>query len=655
MTTTYTDDKQSIAYSIGKMGANGADAKLLYLTATAETMNFDADDNPKTTQTITISAKLQNVTGTATFKAIPYIGNAAQTEITLGGSGNDRTLTSAQWTNKQWTMIAITATLNGLTDTLSIVKVNDGKEGEPGRDGEDGNDAQEVFSGYLSNEAIILPANASGTVSDFSKANGSFVTYLGQNQLTSGVAYSLVSQTGITASINATTGVYSVSAASADSGMAVFKAVYQGVTIQKILSVSKSKQGGTGATGKGISSSAVTYQASTSGTTVPSGTWLTSIPSVPANQYLWTKTVTTYSDNTTSTAYSVGKMGANGADGKGVKSTAVTYQASTSGTVTPTGTWLTSIPSVAAGSYLWTKTVITYTDNSTSTSYSIGKMGNTGAQGNPTGVTESTTVPSSPYVGMLWKCTGTPTGYLKNTVYRWNGSKWDIWTFSAVNIIAESFSGITFEGVTMKSSQFISQYEFTDAGKYYKGTQSIGYGKYYNAYETDLLTGSFKISETGDILNQRTDGGELYEQVELTPFGLALETQDFGGVLTAQALTKTPWRNLVYASGYSVAENNNMQYRIIYQPDGSRLIRFRGQFKKSDNSTLPANVSIYPIGDATHTIPKEIHPARTEFGYAATNSGNGGRLAVTNTGMFVVTLASASTYVSISGIQYILD
>ena len=129
-TLVYTDDTKTDAYSVGKMGADGANAKLLFLTASAENMVFNADDTPKTTQTINIVAKLQNVTGTATFTAVPYIGNAAQTAITLGGTGNTRTLTSAQWTNKDWTLIAITATLDNLSDTLSIVKVKDGKEGE---------------------------------------------------------------------------------------------------------------------------------------------------------------------------------------------------------------------------------------------------------------------------------------------------------------------------------------------------------------------------------------------------------------------------------------------------------------------------------------------------------------------------------------------
>ena len=62
-----------------------------------------------------------------------------------------------------------------------------------------------------------------------------------------------------------------------------------------------------------------------------------------------------------------------GADGKGIKSTAVTYQASTSGTVIPTGTWQTTVPATSASyPYLWTRTIITYTDDTTSTSYAVG-------------------------------------------------------------------------------------------------------------------------------------------------------------------------------------------------------------------------------------------------------------------------------------------
>lgn len=128
-----------------------------------------------------------------------------------------------------------------------------------------------------------------------------------------------------------------------------------------------------GADGKGIKSTTVTYQASSSGTAVPTGTWQTSVPTVSAGQFLWTRTVIIYTDNTTSTSYSIGKIGTNGTAGKGIKSTAITYQAGASGTAIPTGTWETQPPTTSAAKpYFWTRTVITYTDNTTSTSYNVG-------------------------------------------------------------------------------------------------------------------------------------------------------------------------------------------------------------------------------------------------------------------------------------------
>lgn len=131
-----------------------------------------------------------------------------------------------------------------------------------------------------------------------------------------------------------------------------------------------------GADGKGIKSTVVTYQASTSGTVIPTGTWQTSIPTVSAGQYLWTRTVITYTDDSKSTSYSVGRMGINGTNGsagRGIKSTAITYQAGSSGTTAPTGTWQTTVPATSASSpYLWTRTIITYTDDTTSISYAVG-------------------------------------------------------------------------------------------------------------------------------------------------------------------------------------------------------------------------------------------------------------------------------------------
>lgn len=76
-------------------------------------------------------------------------------------------------------------------------------------------------------------------------------------------------------------------------------------------------------------------------------------------------------------------IGAKGETGNGINSTAVTveYQASDSGTVIPTGAWSTTIPEVAAGSYLWTRITIPYTDGNSTVSYSVAKMGDTGPAG----------------------------------------------------------------------------------------------------------------------------------------------------------------------------------------------------------------------------------------------------------------------------------
>lgn len=149
--------------------------------------------------------------------------------------------------------------------------------------------------------------------------------------------------------------------------------------------ISGGSNGTPGEDGRGIESTTITYQASTSGVDVPTGEWLSSIPNVPDGQYLWTRTVITYTDETSTTSYSIGKIGNDGADGTpgadgkpgadgvGIQSTEITYQASNSGTTIPTGEWSSIIPSTTADKpYLWTRTVITYTDETTSTAYAVG-------------------------------------------------------------------------------------------------------------------------------------------------------------------------------------------------------------------------------------------------------------------------------------------
>lgn len=149
-------------------------------------------------------------------------------------------------------------------------------------------------------------------------------------------------------------------------------------------------KGDKGDTGKGVKSTSVAYQVSTSGTTVPTGTWSGSVPSASAGQYLWTRTIITYTDDTTSTIYSVGRMGTNGANGTNGKSigSVVNYYlatASSSGVTTATSGWTTAVQSVsAAKKYLWNYEVVKYTDGtvaSTTAPCIIGAYGDRGSKG----------------------------------------------------------------------------------------------------------------------------------------------------------------------------------------------------------------------------------------------------------------------------------
>ena len=70
-----------------------------------------------------------------------------------------------------------------------------------------------------------------------------------------------------------------------------------------------------GKDGVGIRNTTITYAAGTSGTVAPTSGWSSQVPNVPEGNYLWTKTVWEYTDNTNETGYSVAKMGPQGPKG----------------------------------------------------------------------------------------------------------------------------------------------------------------------------------------------------------------------------------------------------------------------------------------------------------------------------------------------------
>lgn len=188
-----------------------------------------------------------------------------------------------------------------------------GPTGSTGSTGPQGPAGQNAITGYLTNESIAVPANSSGAVSSWAGATGNFKVMNGNTEQTNGITFSKVSETGCTATITSA-GAYSVSAMSGDFGSAIFRAVYGGATIDKIMIIVKNKQGPTGSTGAtgpqgptgavgtGITSITEEYYLSTSKTSQTGGSWVTAAPTWSTGMYMWTRSKIVYS-NPTSTVY----------------------------------------------------------------------------------------------------------------------------------------------------------------------------------------------------------------------------------------------------------------------------------------------------------------------------------------------------------------
>lgn len=281
------------------------------------------------------------------------------------------------------------------------------------------------------------------------------------------------------------------------------------------INVNDGLNGSKGADGNGIASSVVAYQAGTSATVAPTGTWSSSPVSVPAGQYLWTRTIFTYTDTTTKTIYSVSRQGQDGIagkDGNGIASTTVSYGTSTSSTTQPS-TWTSTIPTVPAGQYLWTRTITDYTDASVpdTISYTYAKQGVDGAKGDqgaagtsvkvskieyqagtsattaPTG-TWSTTIVSAPAGQFLWSKTTMSDNSIIYGIARQgadgaNGKDGQIphiaYANKSKNILSDAMTGFEtpsfYQGAvgTFKKTEF--GYDFTTSGGTHQVKQVISF------------------------------------------------------------------------------------------------------------------------------------------------------------------------------------
>lgn len=451
----------------------------------------------------------------------------------------------------------------------------------------------------------------------------------------------------------------------------------------------RGEDGVAGKDGRGITNTETMYAIHTSGTTPPTTGWTATVPALVKGSYLWTRNVWTYTDNTKETGYSVtyiakdgnnGTDGIAGKDGVGIKSTTFSYATSTNGTTAPTTGWTTTVPTVTAGNYLWTRVVWTYTDNTTETGYSVARWGTNGTNGSngvsvtgiqveyaqtdtatepstgwsstkpsPTvgkwywtrtrntlsngtyttwvvtvsfigrdAVIISDTAPASPVKGTLWQTTTDP------TVLEWNGSAWVIWGMSVDNIVADNLiaengvfvkiTGLEIEGGKITNPFNYWEGEFVDGTTdqlWYRGQTEIAnnstvtnWQSYNKRTDAVIKSGAF-LSDMNGVSVHINDPSGVSQRASFKTDGILMADSRGMGNMTSSYLTyndlvTTQPEGIPAASGFSQYATSGNNY-----PTGrrsGRTVTLSGAFK--NNNVLPTDNTSYTIGN----LPRHLRP-----------------------------------------------
>lgn len=220
----------------GNQGLPGLTSKVVTLSASTNIVTYNdlALETPAG-QVVIFSVIRQNTTGTTTWSAKDNTG-ATVTGLLTGVTNTSATLAGSSLSTRK--SIVVSATVDGIVDSVTISKLQDGLAGK------------DSVIGVLSNEAHVIASDKDGVVLDWSSASGIFKVYKGTLDVTASSTFSIVGTVNCTAEIN-TSGAYAVTNMSADQGTVTFRATYSGTQINKVFSISKSKSGQTGNRGAG--------------------------------------------------------------------------------------------------------------------------------------------------------------------------------------------------------------------------------------------------------------------------------------------------------------------------------------------------------------------------------------------------------------------
>jgi len=151
------------AAAAGTSGTAGINAKTIRLSTDAQSF-IVAKDGTISPSTITLTSSRQNISDSTVFTSSP--------NVTLGGSGDTATLSKENFGSN--TAVTITATADGFSDEITIVKLTEGT------------DALTIIN---SNQAHTLPASPTGVVSSYVGSGTSINLFEGTTPLNHKLSY----------------------------------------------------------------------------------------------------------------------------------------------------------------------------------------------------------------------------------------------------------------------------------------------------------------------------------------------------------------------------------------------------------------------------------------------------------------------------------
>ena len=309
------------------IGDDGTDARQVIVNGEQVfTYNNNFSGNP-TNASITLSAKLIGTSGCQWS----YRTSSQTTPINISGA-NGLTLNVAHnasyWSNNK--QLVFRCTSGDVYDEISIVKISSGTNGVNGQNGTNGVNGQDAYTVFLTNESHTFPATNRGEISTDSITTTNIVAYKGSQKVTPSIS-TLPSVTGLTISKGSVVNNELPITITAKAGLSLaysgtfdLVVTVDGKSFTKTFSWSKSLQGANGLNGID---------------------------------------------------------GQDGQDGKGVASIVEEYYLSTSMTSLANGSWSTTVPTASRGKYIWTRSVIRYTDGTSTTSKAICVSGDDGVNG----------------------------------------------------------------------------------------------------------------------------------------------------------------------------------------------------------------------------------------------------------------------------------